>query len=85
MLLFSVFLLTFAECNHIMEVDISAYGRAPGILAHFFGVLRLAMGDQANVDPYESFDRMAIDKKTGEKYYIHTNTFVNFTFFIWII
>lgn len=35
------------------------------LLAHFFGVLRLAMGDQANVDPYESFDRLAVNKETN--------------------
>jgi hypothetical protein len=45
MVLFLVFLITFGECNHIIEVDASSYGRVPGILAHFFGVLRLAMGD----------------------------------------
>ena len=85
MVLFSVFLLTFAECNHIMQVDMSCYGRTPAILAHFFGVLRLAMGDQANVDPYESFDRMGVDEETKEKFFIHTESIVFFTFFIWII
>lgn len=52
MVLFTVFLITFGECNHIIQVDHGAYGRTPGMLAHFFGVLRIAMGDQANVDPY---------------------------------
>lgn len=50
-LIFSVFLLTFGECLHIVDVDVSAYGRTPALLAHFFGVLRVAMGDQAIVDP----------------------------------
>ena len=33
MLLFSVFLLTFAECNHILQVDTSSYGRTPDLIA----------------------------------------------------
>ena len=45
MVLFSVFLLTFAECNHIISIDMTAYGWVPNLLAHIFGVLRLSMGD----------------------------------------
>lgn len=45
MLLFSVFLLTFAECNHIVDIDVVSYGRTPKLIGQFFGVLRLAMGD----------------------------------------
>ena len=85
MLLFSVFLLTFAQCNHIIQVDVSAYGRTPDILAHFFGVLRIAMGDQANVDPFETFDRKIVDPATGEKVYLHSESIVMFTFAIWVI
>lgn len=28
-ILFTIFLLTFAECFHIMKVDVGAYGRTP--------------------------------------------------------
>ena len=52
LLLFTIFLLTFAECNHIIDIDVSAYGRSPPLLAHFFSVLRLSMGDQAMLDMY---------------------------------
>ena len=43
------------------------------------------MGDQANVDPYESFDRLAIDPNTGKKVYIHSKPIVMFTFGVWAI
>jgi hypothetical protein len=56
MMLFSIFLLTFAECNHIMEVDISAYGRLHPLLSHFLAMLRCAMGDFSVIDPYQGFD-----------------------------
>ena len=66
-------------------MDVSAYGRTPDILAHFFGVLRIAMGDQANVDPFETFDRRIVDPTTGEKVYLHSKSIVMFTFAIWVI
>lgn len=52
MILFSIFLLTFAECFNLLEVDVSAYGRLPRILAHVISTLRCAMGDFSLIDPY---------------------------------
>ena len=52
MVLFFIFLMTFAQCNHILEVDHSSYGRMTPIVAHFYMVLRSAMGDFSLIDPY---------------------------------
>lgn len=45
MMLFGIFLLTFAECNHIVQVEINEYGRLPGLIAHLITILRCSMGD----------------------------------------
>jgi len=51
-LLFFVFLLTFAECYNILNVDVSVYRRFPSIIGQFFSTLRSAMGDLAIIDPF---------------------------------
>ena len=56
LLMFSMYLLTFAACFHLVGVDISSYGRMNPLLAHFFAVLRGAMGDFAMIDMYNGFD-----------------------------
>jgi hypothetical protein len=60
MVLFSIFLLTFAECNHVLLVDISAYGRTRPLLSHFITMLRCAMGDFSLIDPYQTFDMIDV-------------------------
>jgi hypothetical protein len=52
MIVFGVFLIAFAEMNHVLEVDIGTYGRVPPLIAHFFNALRTSMGDFATLDPY---------------------------------
>ena len=51
-ILFTIFLLTFAECFHIMKVDVSAYGRTHPLVSHFIATLRSSMGDFAMIDPF---------------------------------
>lgn len=51
-ILFTIFLLTFAECFHIMQVDVSAYGRTHPLVSHFIATLRSSMGDFAMIDPF---------------------------------
>lgn len=87
-LLFSIFVLTFAQCNHIVGVDISSYGRVPELLANFLAVLRCSMGDFSLIDPKYSFD--IIDKRidaSGKivETYKHSRVIMLFTFFIWAI
>jgi len=35
MILFSLFLFTFAESYHVIEVDTTNYGRTPPLFSHF--------------------------------------------------
>ncbi len=50
-ILFGIFNFTFAECFHVVNVDISAYGRAPSLMAHSIATLRSAFGDFSLLDP----------------------------------
>lgn len=53
MLLFSIFLLTFAECYEILDVDTSSYGRIrPTLVSSILAAFRSAMGDMALLDMY---------------------------------
>jgi len=52
MVLFIIFVLAFAECYHVLEVDITAYGRTQKLMAHAMAVLRMSMGDFSLLDPY---------------------------------
>jgi hypothetical protein len=56
MVLFCCFLVTFAECNHIVRVDVSGYGRVPEFYAHIFNIIRCASGDFASINMNETFD-----------------------------
>jgi len=55
-LLFSIFVLTFAQCNHIVGVDITGYGRVPELGANFLAVLRCSMGDFSLINSIYAFD-----------------------------
>lgn len=54
--LFVIFLFAFAEMNHVLDVDITTYGRVRPIVAHFLNALRTAMGDFATLDPQQNYD-----------------------------
>ena len=54
--LFCIFLLTFGECYHLLEIDIEVYGRMPEIAGQFIATLRSAMGDFAMINQKYSFD-----------------------------
>ena len=79
MMLFGIFLLTFAECNHIVLINISSYGRIPGLVAHLITILRCSMGDFSLLDSDETFDIT----KDGE--YVHSNLIVGFTWVLFVI
>ena len=86
MVLFGIFLLTFAECNHVLLVDIGAYGRTRPLLAHFITILRCAMGDFSLIDPYQTFDMIDVEHEGGQPYkYRHSIVILHFTFFIWVM
>ena len=82
-ILFTIFVLTFAEMNHIMEVDISFYGRIPPISAHFIAVLRGAMGDFSVIDPFSGFDVVDNPEIDGDGRYRHSFLIICFTYLIW--
>ena len=84
MILFSIFLLTFAQCTMLMQVDISAYGRIPSLMAHFIAMLRCSMGDFSLIDPWETFDTFKTNDD-GVKEYNHQLVYINFTWLIWSI
>ena len=45
MIIFIIFLGFFAEINHILQVDVTSYGRTPRFFSHFLSMLRCSMGD----------------------------------------
>ena len=82
-----VFLLTFAESYHILDVDISVYGRFQEelpLFAHFMGAFRASMGEMALLDPTMSFD--IIDGRgTPDEHYRHSFGIVVTTFIVYIV
>jgi hypothetical protein len=80
--------LTFAECFHIVNVDVSSYGRVPELLSLTIAVLRAAMGDFSIIDPYVGFDALdtVIDPITGEEIEVHRHSeiIVMFTFILFM-
>jgi hypothetical protein len=90
MLLFVIFILTFAECYHIVQVNTDAYGRLPAIAALFLGTLRSAMGDFSLIDPYHGFDiqrkqKPGVHCTDDACKYQHSRLIVFFTFFIYVV
>ena len=88
--LFSIFLLTFAECFNLLEVDIGSYGRMPKLMSHVISVLRCSMGDFSLIDPYMTFDIYDTDRhdeSTGTDIlnYRHSNPQVWATWSVWVI
>lgn len=80
MMLFGIFLLTFAECNHIVQVSIKSYGRIPGLIAHLITILRCSMGDFSLLESDSTFD---IKDENAE--YVHSHLIVGFTWFIYVV
>jgi len=87
MLLFLIFLFTFAMCMHVLVVDVAAYGRMPPLFGQFMSIFRASMGDMAMLDPYKSFDLYdgPNDMPFEEREFFLTKSIVIFTFFIYII
>jgi hypothetical protein len=83
MLLFGIFIITFAECNHIMLVDNTVYGRMPELMGHFISVLRGAMGDFSMIDPYTGFDIIDYPELEGDAKYRHSFLIYAVTFVLW--
>jgi hypothetical protein len=85
MVLFGCFLLTFAECNHIVMVDTSAYNRTPALMAQFFTILRCSMGDFSLIDPFNTFDPNEKDDEGNIVEYRHSYKVMMFTWFIYMV
>jgi len=52
MLLFLIFCIIYAECQHILHIDVSFYGRTPNLLGHFVNTIRGSVGDFAMIDMF---------------------------------
>jgi hypothetical protein len=85
MMLFGIFILTFAECNAIVQVDIASYGRLPGIIAHFIDVLRCSMGDFHVIDAKKTFDIVLGYDDDGNEIYRFSNEIVYFRWILYLI
>ena len=87
--LFSIFLLTFAECFNLLEVDVSTYGRLPRLMSHILSVLRCSMGDFSLIDSHSTFDMYDItgmDEFGNEiKDYQHLYSLIWATWSVWVI
>lgn len=79
-ILFMVFILIIAECYSVVQVDVSAYGRVPSLLAYALATFRSAMGDFSLIDPYNSFDL-----KTKSGAYRYSQGLMLFTFCIYFL
>jgi len=96
-LLFLIFVLTFAECYHVLDVDIAPYGRRPAdkqtlvaFASHILATLRSAMGDFALIDMFQGFDvydsqtiELNGEEKSG-RVYKHSDAVVSLTFAVFI-
>lgn len=51
MILFSIFLLSFAKSFSVIGVDTTSYGRVPNLFANFIQILRCSMGDFSIIHP----------------------------------
>jgi hypothetical protein len=85
MMLFGFFLLTFAECNHIVDVDVTPYGRIPGLIAHFITILRVSMGDFSLLDPGMTFDIIVNPNAVGDDKYRFHKSIVYFTWILYLM
>ena len=56
MLLFTIFIMIFAECFNVCNVDVGAYGRSPAILSHIINTVRGSFGDQGMLDIFQTLD-----------------------------
>mmetsp|Transcript_16574 Transcript_16574/g.25561 ORF Transcript_16574/g.25561 Transcript_16574/m.25561 type:complete len:191 (+) Transcript_16574:1498-2070(+) len=82
MILFTIFLITFAESFNVVEVDISTYGRTPRVFAYVVTVLRLAMGDFSLIHMSMGFD---IVDEPGEDSYRFSREVMLFTTGLFIV
>ena len=71
LVLFLIFVLTFAECYHQLGVDVAAYGSREAddqtfvaVASHILATLRSAMGDFALIDMLQGFDLYAAETTT---------------------
>ena len=86
MILFTTFLITFAQSFRIVEVDMSVYGRAPAMLGYSISVLRCAMGDFSIININQGFDLITDpDAETEDEKYRYSRLVMNSTVVIFII
>jgi hypothetical protein len=83
LVLFLIFILTFAECYRLLDIDTSSYGRVQPLIACFLSVLRSSFGDFSIIDPKMTFDLFTF--VDGEKVYSNTETIIYFTFLIYTV
>ena len=80
-ILFIIFILTFAECYHIVQIDVSSYGRMPDLLALSLATQRSSFGDFSLIDPYMGFD-LTDEQEDGTRVHRHSQVIMIFTFII---
>ena len=54
--LFTLFVVIFAQCFSVLGVDVSSYGRIPHFFAHVLTVYRIAFGDFGLINTNYGFD-----------------------------
>lgn len=86
LVMFSMYLLTFAACFHLVGVDIACYGRMNEFVAHLIGVLRCAMGDFAMIDMALGFDLLQDPEAVVEsERFRYSQTIMLFTWGLWVL
>mmetsp|Transcript_26614 Transcript_26614/g.40620 ORF Transcript_26614/g.40620 Transcript_26614/m.40620 type:complete len:304 (-) Transcript_26614:2409-3320(-) len=85
MILFTIFLFTFAITFNIVEVDIDSYGRVPALVGHFVAVFRCALGDFSMINIWQGFDIEEGVDANGNILYRHSRQIVMFTFVIFLL
>ena len=85
MILFTIFIFTFAESFHVLQVDRENYGRTPDIMAHFIQVFRCAMGDFSIININYGFDMIDNPELEGDAKYKFSRPVMLYTFLVFII
>jgi len=84
MVLFGIILTFFAECNHLLGVDVVPYGRTPRLIAHFMAMLRCSMGDFSPLDMWQTYDLIDNPDESSDTKYRHSYSILMVTWIIFL-
>lgn len=86
LILYTFFVLTFAQSFSTLNVDQSSYGRVPALFANFVSVFRCSIGEFSILHPFMTFD-IVIDPDglTDEEKFMFSYPIVVMMFIVFIV